>query len=132
VILTAVALMYGNKAKQERSSSILIQEGLYRKALELMKAPPLDSKGTYRHLSTLQVIEINNDCPQQLLSAFFRDNKHGKSRSNSFSKSRVCGVTTDSREQKKRRRENEIMGRISVEKQTHFSIRSIDSLRAVR
>jgi tetratricopeptide (TPR) repeat protein len=26
VILTAVALMYGNKAKQERSSSILIQE----------------------------------------------------------------------------------------------------------
>jgi hypothetical protein len=37
--------MYGNKAKQERSSSILIQEGLYRKALELMKAPPLDSKG---------------------------------------------------------------------------------------
>ncbi|AED90434.1 putative protein [Arabidopsis thaliana] len=45
VILTAVALMYGNKAKQERSSSILIQEGLYRKALELMKAPPLDSKG---------------------------------------------------------------------------------------
>ncbi|CAH8269767.1 unnamed protein product [Arabidopsis lyrata] len=45
VILTAVALMYGNKAKQERSSSILIQEGLFRKALELMKAPPLDSEG---------------------------------------------------------------------------------------
>ncbi|CAN8257382.1 unnamed protein product [Cochlearia groenlandica] len=45
VILTGVALMYRNKAKQERSSSILIQEGLFRKALELMKAPPLDSEG---------------------------------------------------------------------------------------
>ncbi|KAG5377522.1 hypothetical protein IGI04_042118 [Brassica rapa subsp. trilocularis] len=44
VILTGVALMYRNKAKQERSSSILIQEGLFRRALELMKAPPLDSE----------------------------------------------------------------------------------------
>ncbi|KAL0783823.1 hypothetical protein Bca101_000068 [Brassica carinata] len=32
-------------AKQERSSSIMIQEGLFRRALELMKAPPLDSEG---------------------------------------------------------------------------------------
>ncbi|CAF1696203.1 unnamed protein product [Brassica oleracea] len=45
VILTGVALMYRNKAKQERSSSIMIQEGLFRRALELMKAPPLDSEG---------------------------------------------------------------------------------------
>ncbi|EOA19626.1 hypothetical protein CARUB_v10002953mg [Capsella rubella] len=45
VVLTAVTLMYGNKARQERSSSILIQEGLFRRALELMKAPPLDSEG---------------------------------------------------------------------------------------
>ncbi|XP_010452043.1 PREDICTED: uncharacterized protein LOC104734215 [Camelina sativa] len=45
VMLTAVALMYGNKARQERSSSILIQEGLFRKALDLMKAPPVDSQG---------------------------------------------------------------------------------------
>uniref|UniRef100_A0A1J3JDW5 Uncharacterized protein n=1 Tax=Noccaea caerulescens TaxID=107243 RepID=A0A1J3JDW5_NOCCA len=45
VILTGVALMYRNKAKQERSSSILIQEGLFRRALEIMKAPPLDSEG---------------------------------------------------------------------------------------
>ncbi|KAF3513403.1 hypothetical protein F2Q69_00000081 [Brassica cretica] len=45
VILTGVALMYWNKAKQERSSSIMIQEGLFRRALELMKAPPLDSEG---------------------------------------------------------------------------------------
>nr|VDD21424.1 unnamed protein product [Brassica rapa] len=44
VILTGVALMYRNKAKRERSSSILIQEGLFRRALELMKAPPLDSE----------------------------------------------------------------------------------------
>ncbi|KAF3505143.1 hypothetical protein F2Q69_00045855 [Brassica cretica] len=48
VILTGVALMYRNKAKKERSSSILIQEGLFRRALELMKAPPLDSDGTFK------------------------------------------------------------------------------------
>ncbi|KAL0842530.1 hypothetical protein Bca101_015775 [Brassica carinata] len=50
VILTGVALMYRNKAKQERSSSFLIQEGLFRRALELMKAPPLDSEGTLAHV----------------------------------------------------------------------------------
>ncbi|KAF2537677.1 hypothetical protein F2Q68_00023573 [Brassica cretica] len=48
VILTGVALMYRNKGKKERSSSILIQEGLFRRALELMKAPPLDSDGTFK------------------------------------------------------------------------------------
>ncbi|XP_010543277.1 PREDICTED: uncharacterized protein LOC104816254 [Tarenaya hassleriana] len=47
VILTGIALMYRKKAKQERSSSFLIQEGLYRRSLELMKAPPLDSEGYY-------------------------------------------------------------------------------------
>uniref|UniRef100_M4CZG4 Uncharacterized protein n=1 Tax=Brassica campestris TaxID=3711 RepID=M4CZG4_BRACM len=54
VILTGVALMYRNKAKRERSSSILIQEGLFRRALELMKAPPLDSEGGYAELLLIQ------------------------------------------------------------------------------
>ncbi|KAG4204842.1 hypothetical protein ERO13_A04G065314v2 [Gossypium hirsutum] len=45
VVLTCIALMYRNKARQERSSSLLIQEGLYRRAIEFLKAPPLESKG---------------------------------------------------------------------------------------
>ncbi|XP_022746704.1 uncharacterized protein LOC111296588 isoform X2 [Durio zibethinus] len=46
VVLTCIALMYRNKARQERSSSLLIQEGLYRRAIEFLKAPPLESKET--------------------------------------------------------------------------------------
>ncbi|XP_071908065.1 uncharacterized protein [Coffea arabica] len=49
VILTCIALMYRLKATTEGSSSLLIQEfilqGLYRKAIELLRAPPLDSDG---------------------------------------------------------------------------------------
>ncbi|XP_074339881.1 uncharacterized protein LOC141677731 [Apium graveolens] len=43
VILTCIALMYRHKAATERSSSILIQEGLYRRALEMLKAPSLET-----------------------------------------------------------------------------------------
>lgn len=42
VVLTCIAIMFGHKAKMERSSSILIQEGLYRRAIDLLKAPSLD------------------------------------------------------------------------------------------
>ncbi|KAL5709506.1 hypothetical protein ACHQM5_020186 [Ranunculus cassubicifolius] len=42
VILTCIALMFRHKAKLEHSSSILIQEGLYRKAIDMLKAPSLD------------------------------------------------------------------------------------------
>ncbi|XP_011027662.1 PREDICTED: uncharacterized protein LOC105127888 [Populus euphratica] len=42
VVLTCLALMFQHKAKREHSSSLLIQEGLYRRAIELLKAPPLD------------------------------------------------------------------------------------------
>ncbi|KAK1312767.1 hypothetical protein QJS10_CPA07g00140 [Acorus calamus] len=44
IVLTCIALMYGHKARLEGSSSILIQEGLYRRAIDLLKAPPLDSE----------------------------------------------------------------------------------------
>ncbi|KAK9087820.1 hypothetical protein Syun_030214 [Stephania yunnanensis] len=44
VILTCIALMFRHKAMMERSSSILIQEGLYRKAIELLKAPSLEAE----------------------------------------------------------------------------------------
>ncbi|XP_021650768.2 uncharacterized protein LOC110642886 isoform X1 [Hevea brasiliensis] len=45
VVLTCLALMFRQKAVQERSSSLLIQEGLYRRTIDLLKAPPLDSEG---------------------------------------------------------------------------------------
>ncbi|KAL1200556.1 hypothetical protein V5N11_032956 [Cardamine amara subsp. amara] len=57
VILTGVALMYRNKAKQEGSSFILIQEGLFRKALDLMKTPPLDSEGII-NMETQEVMAL--------------------------------------------------------------------------
>ncbi|KAK1297886.1 hypothetical protein QJS10_CPB14g01618 [Acorus calamus] len=44
IVLTCIALMYGHKARLEGSSSILIQEGLYRRAIDLLKAPALDSE----------------------------------------------------------------------------------------
>ncbi|XVF08128.1 hypothetical protein REPUB_Repub06bG0199100 [Reevesia pubescens] len=45
VVLTFIALMFRNKARKERSSSLIFQEGLYRRALEFLKAPPSESKG---------------------------------------------------------------------------------------
>ncbi|KAL6142144.1 hypothetical protein ACLB2K_060427 [Fragaria x ananassa] len=45
VILTCIALMFRHKAVQEHSSSILIQEGLYRRAIELLKAPAFEAEG---------------------------------------------------------------------------------------
>ncbi|CAN1142627.1 hypothetical protein LINPERPRIM_LOCUS26111 [Linum perenne] len=45
LVLTCLALMLRQKAIQERSSSLLIQEGLYRRAIELLKAPPVETEG---------------------------------------------------------------------------------------
>ncbi|XP_076958007.1 uncharacterized protein LOC143633629 [Bidens hawaiensis] len=42
-ILTCIALMFRHKATIERSSSLMVQEGLYRRALELLKAPQLET-----------------------------------------------------------------------------------------
>ncbi|KAL9247127.1 hypothetical protein vseg_020592 [Gypsophila vaccaria] len=44
IVLTCIALMFRHKATAERSSSLLIQEGLYRRAIDLLKAPALDIK----------------------------------------------------------------------------------------
>ncbi|KAM7262701.1 hypothetical protein ACFE04_000384 [Oxalis oulophora] len=43
-VLTCIALMYGRKAMVEHSSSLIVQEGLYRRALEILKAPPLETE----------------------------------------------------------------------------------------
>uniref|UniRef100_A0A7N0RHL9 Uncharacterized protein n=1 Tax=Kalanchoe fedtschenkoi TaxID=63787 RepID=A0A7N0RHL9_KALFE len=45
VILTCIALMFRQKSTMEHSSALLVQEGLYRRAIELLKAPPLDTEG---------------------------------------------------------------------------------------
>lgn len=53
-VLTCIALMYRQKATAERSSSLLIQEGLYRKAIDLLKAPELetdDANGNVKKLT---------------------------------------------------------------------------------
>ncbi|XP_010670224.2 uncharacterized protein LOC104887309 [Beta vulgaris subsp. vulgaris] len=52
-VLTCIALMYRQKATAERSSSLLIQEGLYRKVIDLLKAPALetdDAKADVEHV----------------------------------------------------------------------------------
>ncbi|KAK7292936.1 hypothetical protein RJT34_15794 [Clitoria ternatea] len=44
VILTSIALMYRRKAIQEKSSALLVQEGLYRKVIDILKVPPVETK----------------------------------------------------------------------------------------
>ncbi|CAI9287548.1 unnamed protein product [Lactuca saligna] len=44
IILTCIALMFRHKATMEHSSSLMVQEGLYRRALELLKAPQLETE----------------------------------------------------------------------------------------
>ncbi|XP_044494759.1 uncharacterized protein LOC123217709 isoform X2 [Mangifera indica] len=58
VVLTALALMFRNKAMQERSSALLVQEGLYRRALELLKAPPLDSEGSETKVDRRDIVAL--------------------------------------------------------------------------
>ncbi|OMO66370.1 Tetratricopeptide-like helical [Corchorus capsularis] len=58
VVLTCIALMFQNKARQEHSSSLLIQEGLYRRALEFLKAPPLESKGAETKLDRRDILAL--------------------------------------------------------------------------
>ncbi|KAK8466511.1 hypothetical protein PHAVU_008G118100 [Phaseolus vulgaris] len=44
VALASIALMYRRKAIQEHSSSLLIQEGLYRKVMDILKVPSEETK----------------------------------------------------------------------------------------
>ncbi|KAM7464043.1 hypothetical protein LguiA_032164 [Lonicera macranthoides] len=58
VILTCIALMFRHKATLERSSSLLIQEGLYRRALEMLKAPPLESEGAEEKMYRSDIVAL--------------------------------------------------------------------------
>ncbi|GFY93234.1 tetratricopeptide repeat (TPR)-like superfamily protein [Actinidia rufa] len=45
IVLTCIAFLFRHKAMREHSSSLLIQEGLYRRAIDLLSDPPLDPGG---------------------------------------------------------------------------------------
>lgn len=58
VILTSIALMFRMKATVEHSSSLLIQEGLYRRAIELLKAPALETKGMESKMCRSDIVAL--------------------------------------------------------------------------
>ncbi|BBH06167.1 Tetratricopeptide repeat-like superfamily protein [Prunus dulcis] len=58
VVLTCIALMFRRKAMLEHSSSLLIQEGLYRRAIELLKAPPFETKGTEAKVDRSDIVAL--------------------------------------------------------------------------
>ncbi|KAG8085825.1 hypothetical protein GUJ93_ZPchr0010g8230 [Zizania palustris] len=58
IVLTCVARMYKLKAKSEGSSSIMVQEGLYRKALEVLKAPAINSESVSRLMDWRDIISL--------------------------------------------------------------------------
>ncbi|ONK64578.1 uncharacterized protein A4U43_C07F27560 [Asparagus officinalis] len=58
VVLTCIATMFKHKAKLEASSAILIQEGLYRKAIELLKAPALDSEAANKQVARGDIVAL--------------------------------------------------------------------------
>ncbi|KAL6841326.1 hypothetical protein ACP4OV_028844 [Aristida adscensionis] len=58
MVLTCVARMYKMKAKFEGSSSIMVQEGLYRKALEVLKAPAINSEGASKQMDWRDIISL--------------------------------------------------------------------------
>uniref|UniRef100_J3M7U6 MalT-like TPR region domain-containing protein n=1 Tax=Oryza brachyantha TaxID=4533 RepID=J3M7U6_ORYBR len=58
IVLTCVARMYKLKAKSEGSSSIMVQEGLYRKALEVFKAPAINSEAVNKQMDWRDIISL--------------------------------------------------------------------------
>nr|GLL36976.1 uncharacterized protein LOC109181871 isoform X1 [Ipomoea trifida] len=58
VILTCIVHMYRHKSTVEESSSLLIQEGLYRRAIELLKAPPLETEGAEEKACRRDIIAL--------------------------------------------------------------------------
>ncbi|KAL1359758.1 hypothetical protein AAHE18_04G130300 [Arachis hypogaea] len=46
VVLTSIALMYRRRAMEERTSSLLVQEGLYRKVIDILKVTETESEGS--------------------------------------------------------------------------------------
>ncbi|RVW33754.1 hypothetical protein CK203_074891 [Vitis vinifera] len=58
IVLTCIALMFRHKAIMEHSSSLLIQEGLYRRALDLLKAPSLETEGSKADVAQRDIVAL--------------------------------------------------------------------------
>ncbi|XP_077216582.1 tetratricopeptide repeat (TPR)-like superfamily protein isoform X2 [Tasmannia lanceolata] len=67
LILTCIAIMFGHKGKLEHSSSLVIQEGLYRRALDLLKAPSLETEVVDTQVDWRDVVALAREllCVQQ-------------------------------------------------------------------
>ncbi|XP_057436949.1 uncharacterized protein LOC130729279 [Lotus japonicus] len=70
VVLTSIALMYRRKAMQEHSSSILVQEGLYRRVTDLLKVPPgeTDSEGAVPLVDRSDIAALARGAYSEVLS----------------------------------------------------------------
>ncbi|GMH10171.1 hypothetical protein Nepgr_012012 [Nepenthes gracilis] len=58
IVLMCIALMFRHKATSEHSSSLLIQEGLYRRALDLLKALPLETDGAKENVDKRDIVAL--------------------------------------------------------------------------
>lgn len=68
IVLSCIADMFGHKGKSEGASYFLIQEGLYRRSLEMLKAPSLDQEGISKEIDQRDVIALARGGYAQLLS----------------------------------------------------------------
>ncbi|GAB4833847.1 hypothetical protein Ancab_032094 [Ancistrocladus abbreviatus] len=68
IILTCIALMYRHKAASERSSSLLIQEGLYRKAIDLLKGPAMETDGANKNVDKRDIVALARGGYAEVLS----------------------------------------------------------------
>ncbi|KAI3435348.1 uncharacterized protein J3R85_006286 [Psidium guajava] len=76
IILTCIALMFRWKAIKEHSSSILVQEGLLRKATELLKAPALESAGVEAKVHRRDVVALARGAHAEILCV--QENRKGE------------------------------------------------------
>lgn len=67
IVLLCIADMFGHKGRSEGASYFLIQEGLYRRSLEMMKAPSLDQEVFSKEIDQKDVIALARGGYAQLL-----------------------------------------------------------------
>ncbi|KAL3717150.1 hypothetical protein ACJRO7_008691 [Eucalyptus globulus] len=76
IILTCIALMFRWKAIREHSSSLLVQEGLLRKATELLKAPALEGAGVEAKVDRRDVVALARGAHAEILCV--QENRKGE------------------------------------------------------
>ncbi|GLJ41030.1 hypothetical protein SUGI_0849450 [Cryptomeria japonica] len=68
IVLACIADMFGRKGRSEGANYFFIQEGLYRRALEMLKAPPLEQQVTATEIDLRDVVALVRGSYSQLLS----------------------------------------------------------------